>query len=382
MIKKLLLIIPIVALCALGTYLVLPPSIPLSPFSSVSTPTYNLPTKNYTILGFLPYWNLKLLSAEELAGTTDIAYFSLRLDKNGSVVQYLNRREEEPGYTNYKRLLADTVSIQKPLTLTFVGNGTDEIEVLLGSVAARQNAITNIIRTSIALQASGINIDFEPSGGIAPSEQANFTMFIAELYQEVKRQSKPMTLSVDIYSISATRARLWDIAGLAPHVDYLVLMAYDYFQASSDQTGPVAPLRGAPTLFNEDVTKNLAETLRYIEPRKVLLGIPFYGYVWTTSSTDKYAAPTKMGGIAKLSTVEASITNGSLAELWDRDTLSPYSITTEAGKIKQYYYENATSIGLKLDLVKTAGLGGIAIWALGYEGSNSPLWNTIENNLR
>ncbi len=380
--KKLSLVISIVALCAFGTYLLLPPSIPLSPTSTTPPTFYDLPPKNFIILGFLPYWNLKLLSKEELVGTTDIAYFSLRLDKYGNIVQYVNRREEEPGYTNYKRLLAGTISIQKPLTLTFAGNGTDEIEALLKSGTARQNAITNIINASSSLHASGINIDFEPSGGIAASEQADFTTFISELYQGVKRQSEPLALSVDIYSISATRARLWDIAGLAPHVDYLVLMAYDYFQASSDQTGPVAPLRGAPALFNEDVTKNLAETLRYIEPRKVLLGIPFYGYVWTTSSIDKYAIPTKTGGIAKLSTVEADIASGSLAELWDRDTLSPYSIATEAGKIKQYYYENATSIGLKLDLVKTAGLGGIAIWALGYEGDGSPLWNTIGNDLR
>ena len=380
--RKLFLAIPIVILCAVVTYMLLPPTIPLSPTSSALPIPYSLSPKPYTVLGFLPYWNLKKLNSDELAGTTDIAYFSLRLDQNGEIVKYVNRYAEEPGYTNYKRLQNGSTVINKPLTLTFAGNGNDAIEALLGNATARQNAVGSIVSAANGLHASGINIDFEPSGAVSPSMRNNFTLFVSELYKAVKRQPSPLTLSVDIYSISATRARLWDIASLAPNLDYLVVMAYDYFQPSSSQTGPVAPLRGSPTLFNEDVTKNLAETLRYIEPGKVLLGIPFYGDSWQTVSTDKYAAPVGTGALATLSTIEAQIRANTLAELWDRDSLSPYSVATVSGKTREYYYENTTSIGLKLDLVKAAGLGGIAIWALGYEGDPSPLWETIQNNLQ
>ena len=382
--KKLLTLTLPLILCIAGvTYLFLPPTVPASPFSHSATLQYGDTTKpNYVILGFLPYWNLKKISPTALASVTSIGYFSLRLDAQGNLVTHVNRREEEPGYTNFKHLVAGSVVIPRPLTLTIAMTDNDALASLLASAVARNAAIQTIIDNAKSARAIGVNIDFEPSGSISQEMRDNFTVFMRELWVVSKRQSNPLVLSVDIYSISATRARLWDIAGLAPSVDYLVIMAYDYFQPSSSQSGPVAPLRGAPALFNEDVTKNLAETLRYIEPGKVLLGLPFYGYSWPTEDGAKYGSPTGTGSLATLSFIEGSIADHSLSEQWDRDSLTPYAVATVSGHTRQYYFENTTSLGLKLDLIKAAHLGGIAIWALGYEGDNSPLWSTISNSLQ
>ena len=73
------------------------------------------------------------------------------------------------------------------------------------------------------------------------------------------------------------------------------------------------------------------------------------------------------------------IDNKTLELIWDRNSLTPYGVASESGQISQIYIENETSIRLKLEFVKSANLGGIAIWALGYEGNSSWIWPTIAN---
>jgi spore germination protein YaaH len=68
-------------------------------------------------------------------------------------------------------------------------------------------------------------------------------------------------------------------------------------------------------------------------------------------------------------------------EHWDSDALSPYITYTEGGKIQTIYYENSRSLSYKLDLVNETNMGGIAIWALGYEGSSRELWDVIDHKL-
>ena len=45
------------------------------------------------------------------------------------------------------------------------------------------------------------------------------------------------------------------------------------------------------------------------------------------------------------------------------------------------YYESPRSIAYKLDYVNQLDLGGIAIWALGYEGEGRDLWEVIGNKV-
>ena len=79
----------------------------LSPLSSSKSATKSsIPDpKSYVVLGFAPYWNLKKLSPESLTSITHFAYFNLHLNGDGSLYTKVNRREEDPGYTNYKRLI-------------------------------------------------------------------------------------------------------------------------------------------------------------------------------------------------------------------------------------------------------------------------------------
>ena len=154
-------------------------------------------------------------------------------------------------------------------------------------------------------------------------------------------------------------------------------MTYDYTMPGSNSAGPNSPLRGSGDLFEHDIIKNIAEITKVTPANKILLGIPFYGYEWETLDSSKYSPTDSKGSVASLERVQSMLDDKTLELIWDRNSLTPYAISTSSGKFSQIYFENATSIRLKLEFVKSAGLGGIAIWALGYEGNNSWVWPLI-----
>lgn len=356
-----------------------PSTDPISPLDTTLSPRSSLlESKSYIILGFAPYWNLKKISEASLQNITHFAYFNLHLNGDGSLYTKVNRREQDPGYTNYKRLLSGSVARGgKPLIITFMPESQDALVSSLTTAKNRQNTITTILNVVKESGASGVNIDYEPLGEIPVSVRDNFTLFIKELKISLQASSSSL-LTISTYASAATRPRIWDLATLAASTDYFVIMTYDYTMPSSDSAGPTAPLRGSGNLFEHDVVKNIAEVSVLVPPAKILLGIPFYGYEWNTVDESRYSPVEARGSVASLDRVQEMLDSHTLSLLWDRNTLTPYGVSTQSGQTSQIYFENETSIRLKLEFVKSAGLGGIAIWALGYEGNTNWLWPTIQ----
>lgn len=358
-----------------------PSSIPISPLGDpLKSSVSRLESKSYVVLGFAPYWNLKKLTQDSLTNITHFAYFHLLLKGDGTLYTKINRREEDPGYTNYKRLLAGSVNHgSTPLIITFMPESQEALSSSINSPQNRQQTIKTIINCVTESSASGVNIDYEPLGNISDLTRNNFTHFIQELRTQLdKLDELEKLLTVSVYGSSATNPRIWDLASLAPFTDYFVVMAYDYTMPSSNSAGPNSPLRGSGDLFEHDIIKNIAEITNLVPANKVLLGIPFYGYQWDTVDSSKYSPADSKGLLASLERIQKMLDDNTLALIWDRNTLTPYGIASDSGKISQIYFENSTSIRLKLEFVKSTGLGGIAIWALGYEGNNSWIWPTIK----
>lgn len=364
------------ALLALAVTFLSPSPLPVSPLASTSPNSHISNPKSYIVLGFAPYWNLKKLNPDSLSTLTHFSYFALHLSGDGTLYTRVNRREEDPGFTNYKRLINHTYDLQNvPLILTFMPTTQSNLETILSNPTARQNAITTIVSSLKESGAVGVNIDFEPLGDTPPSQKAAYTQFI----QALRTALPSHQLSISIYPSAAVRPRLWDLAALSPYLDYLVVMTYDYTLPASSQSGPNSPLRGAGTLFEHDIVQNIAEISALVPTRQILLGIPLYGYEWDTPDTSKYAPTESRGSVASLERIQKMLDEQTLELLWDRNSLTPYGISSDSGQISQVYFENSISIQLKLDFVKSANLGGIAIWALGYEGNVTWLWPVIRS---
>lgn len=342
------------------------------------------------IYGYMPYWNL--LSATPSSVLTDVAYFSLTLTGSGTLQEQTAdgpdmglRRLQAESFTEW---LADRSSARQRTHITFTMLDADDISALLSSAPAQQKAVQQITQVVASYPFAGVNLDVELSGSASPNERRAFSEFVAAVNRALDEQSPDVELTVAVYGSAATKQQLWDIEALEPSVDSFIMMAYDYHVRSSAVAGPVAPIFGKQTgRWQDDIVTNLRDFIKVVPPQKVLLGIPFYGYEWTTTSAQAGATTYPKTGMTATYERVADLLQGSpsnvtqLMTRWDEDALSPYITYRQGGETQVIYYEDARSLSYKLDLVKQVGLGGVAIWAVGYEGETPELWDVIERKL-
>lgn len=363
----------------------------VSPLTSLTT--FNFITKlqpkseNKIVYGFLPYWNMdEVVLQPEM---THLAYFSLTIGANGNII---TRQDGglEPGFRDlqseeFLELSEQMENNDGQVEIVLSQFDNDDIVALLSSPKAKQNLITSLDSILLAYPVNGVNIDIEYSGPVTEHLQNRFTELITELSQHLKNKYQGIILSIDMYAGASDSSKIWDVEPISEQVDYIVVMAYDFHRRSSSQAGPVAPLFGGKDLWNSDINQHLAEFLKVVPKEKILLGVPFYGYGWQTTSRDSQAQTyPDTGSTASFKRVQKILEQKEelqVEEHWNEDALSPYISYIENGETYIIYYENSRSLSYKLDYVNQLDLAGIAIWALGYEDNARELWGVVERKL-
>lgn len=345
-------------------------------------------TPNKVVYGFLPYWNLKKVTIQpEL---THLAYFSLTLGADGSLLTRENQYVE-PGYGGLQsdalldlsnQVQANNGSVEIVISQF---NG-DDIVAFLTNKAAQEKFMQSLDGVILAYPVSGINIDIEYAGTNSMSLQDDLAEFMKDLRTHLNSRYDSIQLSIDMYAGASQNTSIWDIKAIAPHVDYIIVMAYDFHRKSSPQAGPVAPLFGGKDLWDSDINQHLQEFLTMVPAEKILLGIPFYGYEWQTTDRNpqSHTFP-DTGSTAQIDRVKKLLEQKDelqVQEGWNEEALSPYLSYVENEETYVLYYENSRSISYKLDYVNQLDLGGVAIWALGYEGDSRELWDVINRKLQ
>lgn len=223
----------------------------------------------------------------------------------------------------------------------------------------RGKLVKNIVDLVKKYGYDGVNIDFE---FVYPEDRERYTSFIRELKAQMP-ENKLTTVSIP--------AKTWDdpnngwsggydYKAIGQQADLVAIMAYDehWFGGSP---GPIASIGW--------VKQVIQYAAALIPQQKILLGIATYGYDWASTGNKALDIP---GAYRKAWQYGVKIQ-------WHDTYAAPY-YTYTAGKVPHtVWFENATSIGTKLDLVKTYGLGGIAMWRLGFEDSDT--WKVIREKL-
>lgn len=399
--KLFILVVTLVFLGSLGfgTYL-WHVNLPLvSPQDLLTTLTSFRParTDGKIVLGFLPYWNMKFVDEIPLKHMTHLAYFAIDLTQTGEIKKLESPGVIEPGLNKLESPEFSKLHRQLKLTgkksiLVVKAFEQEQIESIVNNPRYFNKAIETIMSYVLDRQFDGVNVDFEYVGNPDPQTKNNFTKFMYSLNLTCKIKSPGCEVSVDTFADAATKNRLWDMPALQNNVDYFVIMTYDYYRSSSGQAGPVAPLRGGcnttavtpqnPVCLEYDVLGAVADTLKTVQPEKIVLGIPFYGYEWQTAGTG-FLANTypKSGGTATYKRIQEIISNpdrySSVSAVWSDFTLSPYIVYEDQDGIFQIHYEDTRSLGYKLDLINQNDLKGLGIWAIGYELPYQDLWQVI-----
>ena len=267
-----------------------------------------------------------------------------------------------------------TNGVKVILTVTNFGGtdaAADVAHTLMTNTTAKNNLFSKIKSTITTYQLDGVNIDFETMNVDDRGDILN--TFMADLTSYIHTQLPGKEVSFDGPAVNWSG---WKLDGLAQSVDHIFIMAYDYHGGWSDNTGAVAPLThpsGGICLtktLNSDYSVPLSKY-----PEKLILGVPYYGKHWkTTTSSAGSAVTSYVGSTFYIDDITDSAAHGGY--IWDNASQTPW-YRWNSGGWNQVWSDNETSLGKKYDLALTENLGGIGIWALNYDGNRSELWSLI-----
>ncbi len=204
----------------------------------------------------------------------------------------------------------------------------------------------------------GYHIDFE---NVLAEDRPYLTQFMAALYTRLHPKGKLVTMAVvaKYRDVTSGWGGSYDYAGLAPYLDLVVPMTYDYSYPGG-RDGPVAPVNW--------VNAVAAYAGSQFGPGKVLLGVPFYGHDWNLSR----------GGLARSHGYDGVLDlvrryNGSVG--YDEVFQEAFADYTQDGDQRRVWFATSRSMAAKLEIVKRNNLGGFAAWRLGQEGRD--FWPVI-----
>ena len=231
---------------------------------------------------------------------------------------------------------------------------------MLSSTTNRQNFVRNVTDAAVSLGLDGINVDFEQlSSDCGP----HYVEFIREL--SIQCRNMGLVLSIANYvPFNFNDYYRLDIQGQV--ADYVIIMGYDEHWHGSKDPGSVASI--------SYVSGGLDRTLQEVPANKVVNALPFYTILWKTEGTDVTDEYITMNN-------EADFMNraGVTAE-WDEETCQNYAEWTSGNATYQIWLEDAESIAVKLNMMATKNIGGVAVWRLGY--GTQAAWELINAYLQ
>jgi spore germination protein len=216
-----------------------------------------------------------------------------------------------------------------------------------------------------------LNLDIESFREASDEAKANMTSFLKEVKKQMV-EKKLGTLTTELTVASLTKSHLQDPKAVGDISDHVVLMAYDYRYLGSYLSGAVAPIGGSGEKIDNDVVESIKLATQIIPSQKIILGIPLYGYEWETLSYGPESPVIPGTGKTATSTRVTELLQECQDCIKGRDELtgSPFLILppSDDSHIQQIYYEDQESLQQKLELARQYHLGGVAFWAMGYEG--------------
>ena len=263
----------------------------------------------------------------------------------------------------------------------------DNPKLVLANLLANSNSRTNIVQTikSLVLKYNydGIDLDFETfytqdGRSSWPALQPNWVAFIKELSTALHDQGKLLSVSSPPDFAPETKRAgnsVYSWAEIAPFIDRLRIMAYDF---STTSPGPIGPLG-----WSEDAVKYAVTQL---PASKVFLGIPGYGRDWITKvdgvCPKDFATAVVVGAKAVVIMREAlalatsnnaiptySDVNSESTFTYKKNYVDPTNSASFCTASRTVWYPDERSYTARTNLVGKYRLGGVAVWTFGMENA-------------
>ncbi len=348
-------------------------------------------TPKKIIYGYLPYWSIEDAKNIQLDKLTDISYFGLYLKADGNFQDTLEDGTSEPGILNWHtnkdldELLARARNTGVRVSLTVISHTDDVSDKFLSCKECWNTFIKNVETEMDSKKIKDINLNFEYVEYTDKETAAKYTEFVDFTNKQLDQKYGASTVTVATFADSLVKDRVTDVSSLGKVTDLIFIMAYDFHRPDSDNAGPVAPIDGKGTVSEYDIRTMINDYIAVVPPSKLLLGVPYYGYNWVVKEgkpNSERIPGTDETGYSQSQTyakIMDTILEKKPGISWDDVGKTPYFtyVSDETGSTREVYFDNEKSLEEKYKLVNENGLGGVGIWALGYDGGYQELWQLL-----
>jgi spore germination protein YaaH len=338
--------------------------------NAVQSKTGSLPcVLNKKVYGWHPYWVGSVYTNYDWSMLSDFCYFDYSVSPTTG--------NNTNGSFAWSTSAAVTSALSHSVNVHFCATLFSSHSTFWASSTAQQTFITNAINLLNSRGGNGINIDFE---GMGSSDKTPFKNFMVNLCNQVHAANSNYKVTMALYAVDWGTS--FDMPALNAVVDNFIIMGYDYYYSGSGTAGPEAPLYNFQTSYNYTLSKSITYYLKQgATPSKLLLGLPWYGREWETAGATAPSSTT--GGFTSSRTYNYvrnnSTTYSAANKHWESNSFNPYYSYVTGGATRQCWIDDNYSYGRKFDMVNQRGLGGIGIWALGYDDGYQDLWQLIKN---
>ena len=290
-------------------------------------------------------------------------------------------------------------------TLFAVGGWT--LSSPFSDVAATDAGREKFARSAVAFLTrygfDGVDLDWEypVSGGLATNktrkeDRANYTLLLATLRKHLdaqgKKDGKHYLLTIAAPAGPATRANL-EFEALLRHLDWFHLMSYDFHGGWSTRThfnAPLHPIKDDPVPQNKDLT--VAAAVRAyktagVPSDKIVMGVPFVGRGWSGAKGGNGLFAKPVGPLPR-GTWEPGVYDykdlaknyiPKLRRHWHAEAKVPWLHDPTTGLMISY--DDAESLRHKAAFAREEKLGGVMIWEITADDTDSTLLKAIHQGL-
>ncbi len=323
---------------------------------------------NKVVYGWHPYWSGSAYVNYDWNLLSHMSFFSYEVDATtGNAIS-------THGFATSAAVDAALASGNTKVTLCvtlFSSHAT-----FLGNATARQTLITNLINLIQSKNAHGVNIDFE---GLPVSQKTAFANFMVDLSNQFHTAIPGSDVSTVLYAVDWNN--VFDFSIMASAVDKFIVMGYDYYWTGSTTAGPNDPLYHFSTTYNYNISKSITYYINAGCPRnKLIMGLPYYGREWPTSSTSVPSGATASGVARFYNDVKDNL-NGYYSAGNHQQEVDSYSdvFVFNNGGTRQCFITLEDNFYKRLDHINNTGIGGMGIWALGYDDGYNQFWDGLNN---
>ncbi|MDE6185192.1 MAG: glycoside hydrolase, partial [Lachnospiraceae bacterium] len=241
------------------------------------------------------------------------------------------------------------------LTLTPLGSDGNFNNLLVSAVVnseeAKSNLLSNLLSTLTEKGFQGVNIDFEY---ILPADRVPFAEFVADTRDFLSPYGYPVSVALAPKTSDSQSGLLYegkDYRLLGEAADSVLLMTYEWGYTYGPPMA-VAPINKVREVVDYAVTR--------IDPSKIDLGIPNYGYDWTLPYVK---GSSRARTISNLEAVQIAIDAGVPIQ-FDETAMSPYFQYEKDGLLHEVWFEDVRSYREKFSLLPIYALRGMGYWQI------------------